>query len=346
MPTPLGGETPFFLDPNYLEKTKKDLALTSLPSPSYTYETEKKVWRVVKMIFAIIIFPIGIYFLIHVLIGKFALLPASRGDTVKGLTHTDLRKKLLEEHPYWRFKRLSIDVNGDKIDLMIVGKEKEFYKRKVILFPLGRNECYEYKILHAKGFKEILEKVGGIAVVPNYKGVGASKGFPTAKGMVETIRASYKFIEDRLQAKEIVTIAHSIGCAIDAEVLLKHPLKQDIKYTFIRRSGFSSYAEAAETYITKKAGKPFGLLAYGLVRLFGWNVSTLSSSLELKEKEIIIQSMKDGRIVHDGVVGKEASLAYHIQKNKQQAKGEKHIYGVDLTHDESISDFSPIVALI
>jgi hypothetical protein len=43
----------------------------------YKWNIEHKTVRIIKQILAVIIFPIGIYNLLHILAGKVALLPAS-----------------------------------------------------------------------------------------------------------------------------------------------------------------------------------------------------------------------------------------------------------------------------
>ncbi len=76
----LGGEDEnraFYNQPNYLADTRRDFAQKKPLPVNYTWDTESKCIRILKQIFSIIIFPIGIYKLLHALVGKVGLLPAS-----------------------------------------------------------------------------------------------------------------------------------------------------------------------------------------------------------------------------------------------------------------------------
>ncbi|MCH1430938.1 MAG: hypothetical protein L7U87_09310 [Chlamydiales bacterium] len=73
----LTGSHAFYKQVDYEKNTKEELDRVSPPSPiTYEHEIETKTWRIAKRIFSLIAFPISIYNLIHVLIGKVALLPA------------------------------------------------------------------------------------------------------------------------------------------------------------------------------------------------------------------------------------------------------------------------------
>lgn len=72
----LTGNNAFYNQANYVQTTKAEMASPKPLKPTYIHNTESKVWRVVKEIFSILIFPIGLCRIIHALAGL-AIVPSS-----------------------------------------------------------------------------------------------------------------------------------------------------------------------------------------------------------------------------------------------------------------------------
>lgn len=343
--TLLTGTYAFYRQPEYEKETKKELAAISPPSPViYKHETETKTWRVAKNIFSVIIFPIAIYRLIHSLIGKIALLPAST-PKILGLPadYALQTRKSTSLDGEWKVKRISVEVDGYIIDAAIMGKASTFANGRWLLSSNGNGEFYEQK-LQSQSFKNILAHLEGNAIVFNYPGVGASSGLPNREAMSKAYKAILSFLEDKnkgIGANEIIGYGHSIGGGVQGDALCSHKLKQGIKYCFVKSRTFSDLSTAAR-YVT--GSKVLGFLVY----LFGWNISSVESSRKLQAPEIIMQTAavssytnlqeEKARIIHDGVIPAKATLANKLLEEEEShplAK-EKYFMGLQEQHNSPI----------
>ena len=116
----LSGESAFYNAPNYVASTQADLAAKTTLPPSYIYNTQHKIVRIAKRILSILIFPIGMYQLLHVIAGKI-ILPAS-SPSLLGISKDDVNKKraAVPLNNQWKYKRITIEVDGYKIDTAII----------------------------------------------------------------------------------------------------------------------------------------------------------------------------------------------------------------------------------
>ena len=333
----LSGNKAFYNQPRYVTSTKQDFTEEAELPVSYTWNTESKVIRIAKLILSIIIFPIGIYNLVHSLIGKIVL-PASSPSFLMGLpeNYVNKRRAGIPLHGDWKYKRLVIEVDGYKIDALIMGKAGTLSNGRWMLSSNGNGEFYEDKA-NCHNFKEILSEIKGNAIVFNYPGVGASSGMPNRQAMANAYRAMLNFLEDKergVGAKEIIGYGHSIGGGVQGDALETHDLKEDVKYVFVKSRTFSDLSSVASIL----AGKPLGFLA----KVFGWNMSSVESSKKLQVPEIIIQTAKvkeseeiknSSKIIHDGIIPAEASLAKILLEDKECPRENKVFIGIKEGHN-------------
>lgn len=338
------GERAFYRTPDYTENTRADFRSTkALEPPIYTHNTESKVWRVAKQIFSILIFPIGLYQLAHSLAGKFALLPAATPQLM-GLegNYPQLCRQGVNLSEEWKYKRISIEIDGYTIDATIMGKASTFGNGRWVLDSNGNGEFAEQKLRY-RGFKQIVADFNANAIVFNYPGVGASTGMPNRAAMTKAYQAILNFLEDQengIGASEIIGYGHSIGGGVQGDALLDHRLKSDVKYCFVKSRSFSNLSAVAEERTGSK------LLAF-LLRFFGWNLSSTASSMRLQAPEVILQTAntyydcenmegQPGCIRHDGIIAPEASHANALMRQNRAFAAEKVFLGIRAGHNDSL----------
>lgn len=337
----LTGENAFYRQEDYQETTSQELASSKpLKTPAYRYNTESKIWRAVKDIFSIIIFPIGLCRLLHRLVGKIVVPASTPVFLGYSSNHANENRKDVDLTGSWKVKRISVRVDGYTIDAAILGKESTLGNGRWVLASNGNAEFYEEK-LRSHSFKHILSKLDGNAIVFNYPGVGSSSGMPNRKAMAKAYRAMLSFLEDQnngIGAKEIIGYGHSIGGGVQGDALRSHQLKQDVKYVFVKSRTFSSVSSV----ISHSTFWPLGLFA----KIFGWNISSVKSSKSLEAPEIILQtaSVSDyedilkhpEKIVHDKVIPGEASLAKKLLEDGMEFAGKKCFMGIPENHVEAL----------
>ncbi len=241
----------------------------------------------------------------------------------------------------WKYKRLTIAVDGYEIDAMIMGKESTLVNGRWLLASNGNGEFYEDR-LSSREFKQIVSEIDGNAIVFNYPGVGASSGLPNRQAMAKAYRAMLTFLEKEAEASEIIGYGFSMGGGVQGDALNTHELKEDVKYVFVKKQTFSDIASAA-THLTNSRVLGF------IVRFFGWNSSSVESSKKLQAPEIIIQTadventieLTDGsKVVHDIAIPAEASLAKVLLDDDQCPKGNKTFFGIREDHMTELKDTS------
>ncbi|MEK7340291.1 MAG: CPn0927/CPn0928 family alpha/beta hydrolase fold protein [Candidatus Rhabdochlamydia sp.] len=356
----LSGEKAFYNQPNYLKAGKQDWSSNKCLPISYTWNTEYKTIRVVKKTLPILIFSTGVYKLLCILAGKASLkqpLPAlilSIGiykllQIITGtliLPATSLMQKELNNirswislRGQWKYKRITAEVDGYKIDSVIVGKPSTLGNGRWLLSSNGNNESYEHKLLINDEFKQILNKCNSNALVFNYPGVGSSSGPSSKEAMAKAYRAMLSFLEDKekgIGAKGIIGYGLSIGGGIQGEALKMHPLKKDVKYVFIKDRTFSTLSQL----VSLMMGRILGFS----VKCFGWEMDSVTSSKKLQATEIVLQTTKknnfhqlkstDDLRESDGLIEKEGSLAFELLKGEIHEN--KHYLGITSSHTSSL----------
>ncbi|MCB1119494.1 MAG: hypothetical protein KDK65_06000 [Chlamydiia bacterium] len=220
----------------------------------------------------------------------------------------DLRNSIRLDQTDWRYKRVTLSVDGMPVDGMIVTRDATKANGKWFLKVNGNGEHYEEEIEQRfnnvgapQDLYRLLHQTEGNALFFNYPGVGSSGGSPSYQTLIKAHEVALRFLEEELQAKQIVGLAHSIGTGVQSEALKTHKFKEGIDYTFIRKHPFSSTAAVV----------PFLLRPF--VSLLGWNLINRPS---LGHRQIIIQAAKvpHARIIDkeeiegDGVISAYASL--------------------------------------
>jgi len=339
----LNGGNAFYNQPDYLAATAQDFSQHKPLPAIYTWNTESKVVSIATQTFSIIIFPIGIYKLLHILAGKVALLPAS-SPSLMGYSENhanDSRSNILLKDE-WKYKRITVEVDGYKIDATIVGKASTLNNGRWVLSSNGNGEFYEDKLSCSPDFKHILNKINGNGIVFNYPGVGSSSGLPNRQAMAKAYRAILSFLEDQkngIGAREIIGYGYSIGGGVQGDALKTHKLKKDVKYVFVKSRTFSDLSTTASILTSK----PLGFL----VILLGWNMGSVESSKKLQAPEIIMQTARvqeyeelndSSKIIGDGVIPANASLAQALLDDNKCPKENKLFLGISERHNDGLSN--------
>ena len=339
----LVGPNAFYTSPAYSTSTGRDFAATTALPASYTVNTEQKIVRIAKQILSIVLFPIGMYHVAHFLIGKFALLPAATPALIGySSSHADTTREVIPFEGDWKYKRLSIEVDGYTVDATIVGKAQTFGNGRWMLRSNGNGEFYEEHLAYDHTFKHLLTEIDANGIVFNYPGVGASSGLPSKEAMILAYKAVLTFLEDQehgVGAREIIGYGHSIGGGIQGEALQTHTLKEGVKYVFVKSRTFSSLAEVASGLMCRLLGV--------LVKFFGWEISSVESSKKLQAPEIIMQTANvreyqlledSSTIINDGVIPAEASLAKALLDDDRCPKENKKFIGIPEDHNSDLQN--------
>ncbi|MBA3723259.1 MAG: hypothetical protein H0W88_12775 [Parachlamydiaceae bacterium] len=355
-PFSLVGNDAFYKHPQYIESTKQELASNALTSHvDYVYQSENYFYRIGKKIFSIVVFPIIVYRVFHEYMGK-KIIPATSSRLYK---YSNELRKQINLRQKWKYKRLAIEVDGKRIDAILVGTEKTLGNRRWVLVSNGNGELYEYRA-QGKELHTMLTLLGGNALLFNYPGVGASQGAPNRQLMKDVYRGMLAFLEDSekgIGATEIIAYGHSIGAGIQGEAVDGYALKENIKYVFVKSRTFSSLSDAVY-YISKST-----FLEY-LIKILGWDINPLRSSLKLKSPEIILQTVKIQEeddsdhlviytdltekeikfIVDDEIIPYKASLARALLEKRKYSN--KVFIGIPESHNEPLSDIPYLVRKI
>ncbi len=373
----LSGETAFY---NHPDTVSKEMEQSKAPSPCYSYNTESRVMRIAKRILLVILFPVGISYLAYRCLQwtaaccgllpavVFKYLPNSLLNTNQFRTRLSPGNRAIESG--WQHKRISIEVDGMLIDCLIVGKHHTLQNGRWMIASLGNGESYETRWTHSwderQPLRDLLRAADCNAISFNCPGVVGSSGIPNKETITKASRAILKFVEEEIQAKEIVWYGFSIGGAIQAAALANHQPKEGVSYCWIKDRTFSSLAAAGEGVSQNLLGTSLpARLASKVVKqgikLLGWNLDSATSSKNLHSHEIIIQTVKkealrtkielnavpvapykenfsSDDIVHDGVISKETSLAYALLNDPNCPKEHKEFIGIGGNHCSILSE--------
>lgn len=371
--TILCGEEAFYNQHRYFSISKQELSVSECLPISYTWNTEvpnteHKMIRIAKKILPTIIYFTGVHKLSCFLIGKVSLkrsvsilaLPVGIYKILQIIAGTcilpiasplivgpfktgfaDSLAKTRSEIPLindWKYKRITIEVDGCKIDSVMMGKPDTLANKRWLLASNGNGEFYEGKLGDSE-FKEVLSKINCNALLFNPPGIGANSGSASVQTMSKVYRAMLTFLEDQKQgigAKEIVGYGFSIGGAIQGEALKTHPLKKDVKYVFVKDRTFST--------LSKLVSQMMGRILGFFIKPLGWEMDSLASSKRLQVPEIILQTTKkenfhllestDDLSESDGVIKKRGSLAFGLLK--EGIYKNKHYLGTTSNHNSPL----------
>lgn len=336
----LVGENAFYKQSNYIRITKNEMAQKTLLPSSYISNTEYKIITLIKQILSIIIFPIGIYNLIHSLIGRVFFLPSS-SNIYKNAANISRQNIELESN--WKYKRITLEVDGYKIDAGIIGKENTFNNNKWVLASLGNGEIYEDQLHYDGELKAILSKTQANGIVFNYPGVGASTGSPNRKAMEKAYRVILAFLEDDkngIGAKQIIGYGYSLGGGVQGDALKVHKLKKGIKYVFVKSKTFSNMSKLVTSLMKSR------ILGF-LIKPIGWNMGSIESSKKLQASEITMQTANvetyellndSSKIKFDGIIHVDGSLAKELLEDPNCPKNNKLFIGMPEMHTDCLAD--------
>ena len=338
----LRGMGAFYNQPDYIEATKRDFQKDILPT-SYAWNTECKIITIARVVFSVIVFPVGLYWLLHALAGKVALLPAAN-PRLMGYppNHADISRANIFLGGELKYKRLTIEVDGYAIDAMIGGTPSTLGNGRWILASNGNGEFYEDSTYCRGSVHTLARELHANVLVFNYPGVGASSGLPNRYAMVKAYRAMLSFLEDEKQglgAKQIIGYGHSLGGGVQGDALTNHELRKGIRYVFVKSRTFSNISSAASAMLSW----PLGIL----VKIFGWNIDSVGSSKALQAPEIILQRARveryeelhdSAKIISDGVIPADASLAKALLEDRECPRENKLFIGMPERHNDGLSD--------
>lgn len=342
----LSGPQAFYDQVDYATVTEAEFKMKRLPV-SYTYNIESCAMRIAKLVLAIIIFPIGLWVLLHAFGGSLAV-PASRSRSSKravALRERVTALSLLADD--WKYKRFTVECDGYKIDALVTGKPETLGNKRFILVSGGNNTFYEEALELSPTVKSIANAIDANIISFNYPGTAASSGLVTRAAMVKAYRAMQHFLEDKKKgvgATAIIECSYSIGGGVQAEAWKSHSRDKSIKYVLVKSHPFSSTSKTVE----KMFNSPF---LGSVTKLFGWNINCLDSSLNVTVPEIILQTSRpeelftssaivrltDGsQVANDGIIHADASLAKRLLESQVSAKGKKVLLGVPETHNVAL----------
>lgn len=362
----ISGPYAFHKQPSYEALTKAAFAKKEALTPCYKIELENRIVRMAKQILSHIIFPIAIGQYIHRMIGKYTgILPASNPDMLLrncGISLDDARPGIISDDN-WKVKRIAIEVDGCIVDACILGRKENLDNGIWTIYAPGNSSAYELKL--NKGTcnrpqydaRRLLDATNSNLLCFNYPGVGSSTGGPSKSTMVKAHKACLRFLEDKkdgLAAKKIITIGESVGGGVQGETLNDYEMNKDVKYVWVKKQTFSTMANTAFGIV---GGGLIGNIASLLVRLAGWNLSSINSSKNRNINEIILQTaigheyrlldtdQKD-EIRSDGVISKEGSHGYHLLSHPETLRENQKILGIPESHNDGLLDVEPLAKLI
>lgn len=346
-PPILGGDNAFYNQLGYETTTEQDLAHDGPLDPCYSWNTESKIIRVAKSIFSLIIFPIAIYQALHTLAGLIivpATLLSLQKSKIDALNHT---RENIPLDTDWKYKRITIEMNGYKIEAMIMGKASTLDNKKWVLFSGGNCQFYE-DILSGGESKEFLEENNANGIFFNYPGAGVSSGFGANRAvMANTCKAVRAYLINEIGVNNLIAYGHSIGGGVQADAFEGFEVPEGVKCVLVKSRTFSSLEGVVSIILSR-------ILAV-LVWALGWNMNPLRASEQLQIPEIILQTANletyeelqdETKIIDDGVppadpprgiIPADASLGKAILEKKIPGK---IVIGIPDTHNAPLSDIS------
>ena len=308
----LTSPNPFYESTTYLSDTQKDFASPTPLSPPYILEKEHKIIQIAKIIFAIIVFPVGLYKTFHFILGRI-LIKSSRCSKKR---IDEVRKKIPLDTE-WRFKRVTLEVNGRSIDGIIMVRTETAGNGQWMVVAQGRNGYYERKVTDV-GLRNLLLSKNMNAFIFNYPGVGRSEGPTTRANLLENCKAAFTFVEKHLHATSILGYGYSMGGGVISETIatLPSPEKGVTRRVLLDRTFCKLSKATAWIY-----PKPIGLFLGSLVRVCGWELRTSRACKRNPHLLVVLQTTTQDsirpikefeHIRHDGIIHPEATLTLRV----------------------------------
>jgi len=349
----------YFASEEYFNSTRTDFAQNRALPTCYEWNSEKQT--TIKKISSTFFYPLlSLHKAIHDKVGQAVFLPASQLEFAELLDIDQKRKEFDIQDKYnkekFRYKRFSIQVDGNVIDAALIGTEKTLSNGKWLLAANGNAQYYEEHLdLSNSDVKCILATTKANAIVFNYAGVGLSEGIPNSEMMSKVYRAFLNFLEDEngLKAKQIIAYGHSIGGAVVANAMKDHLIQKTennertTPTVVVISRAFSSVFVTAQNLLEKKdfKSRSMGYLMGCATQLVGWNMQTAKDLENANIPQIIIQTANVSQlcqitdkelIVHDGVISEESSLAMELIKQPAISNIKRTFIGIQESHNLSL----------
>ncbi len=295
----------------FYASSREELNSRAPLSPAYIYPAQNKVLQIAFIIFAIIVFPVGLYKLGQFVIGILVLRPGLQ------------REASISTDPDWQYQRITLLVNGRYRDALLMGKPETLTNRKWVVVAPGSDAGYE-TWAQKRDFQEFLTRTESNALIFNYPGIGKSQGPITKSAVVDTCRAAFLFIEERLQATRVIGYGYSMGGGVIAETMAAlPPPRESLSRVALLDRTYSKLSKAASTSVGKWAGS--------LLKFFRWDLRTDEACRQLTIPRIILQTanMGSAQIINDGVIAPSDSLAQELLTSRRD---NLKVIGIQETH--------------
>ena len=141
--------------------------------------------------------------------------------------------------------------------------------------------------------------------------------------------------------------------------ILAHYIYQELLEEFesLNQIQYNSLKDLMKIIKLLKSKYSYSYIPFGfLIKIFGWNMSSIESSKSLKAPEIIIQTANVDSytdiaknpelIVHDEVIPAEASLAKKLLSDSNYEGKNKYFMGVREGHNTELNNPLPLVEKI
>jgi hypothetical protein len=345
--TELSGPHAFYKADDYIEKTTHELQTREcLPTITYEHNCTHKFLRVANRITSIIIFPLILHHLIHIAAAKFIVPSSLRFNQA---TSHRLRSGVALDGD-WKYKRITILSDGNKIDAMIMGRRKMFRNGRWYIYVPGNQELYE-NVMVNRDFKILLTKLKANALIYNYPGSGCSTGCTSRSALTKSYRAVLSFVETQIGAHKILGHGFSLGGAIQSEALLSHTMKPNVDYLFITDRTFSRLSIIAASFVPR----PLKAIVSLAVKLERWNLNAVDHCFRIQVPHIVLQTARTEpyqqvsrveELMNDGVIDAPSSLVNALLTDSRSLE-QTHtvIIGIEEQHNDAYRDLDHLVAL-
>jgi hypothetical protein len=298
--------------------------------------------------------PDSLYQRVHRVIGQY-LVPASDPNLVKidskGLDRRstqeycrDLKVELYDanQNQIDNFvRRVSISVNGELMDVLLLGKKQKINNGRWALVCLGNKGLMEDSFNNDDPNKKNLvhnwdvlsKKYASLDcnfLFYNPLGVGNSGGSATKNTLVDSYKAVREYLEEVVlkenQERVLVEIAGSLGAGLQSESLEGIDLtKKEITRVFVKIQPFSYITLVVLDMCREKygsfLGSIIGRVAQVAIRFFEWEVDTLTNSMSLSYPEIIVQNATTPEpIKKEEIIGDQKNI-YNLRTGELEHKG-------------------------
>ena len=330
----------------------------------YTVNLDSRIYRFAKTLFDYTIgLPITI---MHGLIGC-ALLqatPITYFSDSSSLQHARKNAVANMNLKGFEVKRITLNVDGYRVDAQIIGKKDTLTNGKWTLFAGGNAMlCNESE----STLLPFLEETNNNLITFNYPTVAGSPDmFPSKEGCYKAVQGLLEMLEDKdngVGATDVTVWGLSFGGGAIGEALSRHTPKDGIKYAVVKDRTFAEMADVVHefgTKITRNSILPDFLrstvvnIIWLAVKVFGWNLYSAASIDTFKAPEYILQQAiptplmtsthptlnmtdVDQLELTDNVISKDCSLAKRVFSEEFVGKRDNvNFVGLLESHNQSL----------